>query len=303
VDEARVAPSEDPMARPLWRGSITFSLVNVPVAMYTASHSREIDLDLIDRRDFSPIGYRKYNKRTGEEVQQADIVRAFQHEKGEYVVLTDEDFRQANVEATRTIDIQAFVERSAVGPEYFDTPYYLEPEKGAEKTYALLSQVLERSGRIAIAKLVLRVREHLAAVMPVEGALRLHTLRFHDELVPAAEHQPKARTAKSAGVTAKEINMALRLVEDMADEWRPEAYHDTYREDLMRRIEDKVRAGQAHHLTESAPEEKEPAKKAGVVDLVALLERSLAKTRQTPAPRSTATRRRARTATRRPRRA
>lgn len=291
------------MARPLWRGSLTFSLVNVPVSMYPASHSSQIDLDLIDRRDFSPIGYRKYNKTTGEPVEQADIVKAFQHRKGEYVVLTDEDFRQANVEASRTIDIQAFVERVAVGPEYFDTPYFLQPDKGAEKTYALLSQVLERSGRIAIARLVIRVREHLAAVLPHAGGLRLNTLRFHDELVPPEEHAPKVRTAKGAGVSAKEIDMALRLVDDMSDDWRPEAFRDTYRDDLMRRIEEKVRAGQAHELTAPSPDAGAPAKTAGVVDLVALLERSLERSRGGAAPRAPAKRRRARTATRRPRRA
>jgi DNA end-binding protein Ku len=281
----------------MWRGAITFSLVSVPVSMYPASRPSQIDLDLLDRHDFSPVGYQRYNKRTGKPVEGDDVVKGYQYEKGEYVVLSDEDFRQANVEASRAIDIQAFVDRESILPQYFDTPYWLEPDEAAAKPYLLLRQALERSGRVAIAKIVIRVREHLAALLPQDGALLLNTLRFHDEIVPAEAHRPAARSSKAASPSSRELTMALKLVDEMSDTWRPEAFHDTYREDLMKRIREKVKEGRTHEVTPPAPE-PEPARGAEVIDLVALLERSLGKPR---AGRATPAARR-RPAARRPRR-
>jgi DNA end-binding protein Ku len=281
----------------MWRGAITFSLVSVPVSMYPASRASQIDLDLLDRRDFSPVGYQRYNKRTGKPVESDDVVKGFEYEKGEYVVLGDEDFRQANVEASRAIDIQAFVDRESILPQYFDTPYWLQPDEAAAKPYRLLSQALERSGRVAIAKIVIRVREHLAALLPQDGALLLNTLRFHDGIVPAEAHRPATRSAKAAAPSSRELTMALKLVDEMSDAWHPEAFHDTYREDLMKRIHQKVKEGRTHEVTPPAPE-PEPARGAEVIDLVALLERSLGQPRGGRA--STAPRRRP--AARRPRR-
>jgi DNA end-binding protein Ku len=275
----------------MWRGAITFSLVSVPVAMYPASRPSEIDLDLLDRHDFSQVGYRRYNKRTGEPVESDDVVKGFQYEKGEYVVLTDEDFRQANVEATRAIDIQAFVERDAILPQYFDTPYWLEPDEGAGKTYPLLRQALERSGRIAVAKIVIRVREHLAALIPQDGRLLLNTLRFHDEIVAADEHRAEPAKSRAPAPTARELGMALKLVEEMSDAWHPEAFHDTYREDLMARIQQKVKENRQHEITAPA-RTAEKAPRADVIDLVQLLEQSLGRKRPTAAaPRRRAARR------------
>lgn len=289
-------------SRPLWRGAITFSLVSVPVTMYGASRPSQIDLDLLDRTDFAPVGYQRYNKSTGKPVESSDIVKGYQYEKGEYVVLTDEDFRQANVEATQTIDIQAFVDRASILPQFFDTPYWLQPDTGAGKTYALLLQALERSNRIAVAKVVIRVREHLAALVPQDGALLLNTLRFQDEIVPASDHKPAAPRGKVAAPTPKELGMALKLIDELADDWRPEVYHDTYREDLMKRIEQKIRENRTHEVTPPAAEAA-PKKKAEVIDLVALLERSLGQSKGKGAGGTTkpaAPRRRA--APRRPRR-
>lgn len=263
--------------RPLWRGAITFSLVSVPVTMHGASRPSQIDLDLLDQTDFAPVGYQRYNKHTGKVVNNDDVVKGFQYRKGEYVVLTDEDFRQANVEATRAIDIQAFVDRASILPQYFDTPYWLEPDEGAAKTYALLLQAMERANRIAVAKVVIRVREHLAAIVPQDGALLLNTLRFQDEIVSAEEHRPAA-PKKAVAPSPKELGMALRLIDEMADTWRPEVYHDTYREDLMKRIEQKVRENRTHEVTPPA-QEPEPRKKAEVIDLVALLEKSLGRSK------------------------
>src|ERR1044072_8654448 len=155
------------MPRVLWKGAISFGLVHVPVSLYPASRSEGISFDMVDKRDFAPVGYKRYNKRTGKEVERENIVKGYEYEKGEYVVVTDEDFKQANVEATQTVDIVAFVNAAAVAPYYFDTPYYLEPGKRGEKGYALLREILLRTGRVAIANVVIRSRQHLAAVIPV----------------------------------------------------------------------------------------------------------------------------------------
>jgi DNA end-binding protein Ku len=262
------------MARVVWKGAIVFGLVNIPVNLYPGSRTHALDLDLIDKRDFSPVGYRRVNKTTGEEVTQEDIVKGYQYENGEYVVVTEEDMRQANVEATQTVDIHAFVDGAQIAPWFFDTPYYLEPDKRGEKGYALLREVLRKSGRVGIASVVIRTRQHVAAVMPVEEALVLNLLRYADEIRPLAELTVPSRDLKKAGVSAKELDMAERLVADMAENWNPEQYRDRYRDDLMAMIERKVKSGQTHALTAPAGE---PAEQGGaeVIDLMAMLRKSL----------------------------
>src|SRR5688572_2934212 len=175
------------MPRALWKGAISFGLVHVPVALYPATRSERLSFDMIDKRDFSPIGYRRINKRTGEEVANENIVKGYQYQKGEYVVVTNEDFKQANVEATQTVDIVAFVDAAAVAPYYYDTPYYLEPGRRGEKGYVLLREVLRRTGRIGIANVVIRSRQHLAALIPVDRMLLMNTLRFSNEIRSMAD--------------------------------------------------------------------------------------------------------------------
>ena len=263
------------MARALWKGGISFGLVHVPVALYPASRSEGFSLDMLDKRDFSPIGYKRYNKNTGDEVARENIIKGYEYEKGEYVVVTEEDFKLANVKATQTVDIVAFVEAEAVAPYYFDTPYYLEPGKRGEKGYTLLREVLRRTGRVGIANVVIRSRQHLAAVVPLERVLVLNTLRYAHEIRPTAELAlPDAGTGE---VNDKELAMAERLVDDMTEKWQPEQYKDTYYDDLMGRIEDKIKAGQTHLLTPESKEAAEPRKGAEVIDLVSLLRRSLEK--------------------------
>jgi DNA end-binding protein Ku len=265
-------------SRGLWNGAISFSLIHIPVSLHTAARAHEIDLDLLDKRDFAPVGYQRYNKSTGKVVEWNDVVKGFEHEKGEYVVLTDEDFRRANVEASRTIDIQTFVDRDAIAPYYFDTPYFLVPDKNGERVYALLREALEQSKKLAVATFVLRSRQHVAALMPVDDTIVLNTLRYHAEIQP--HPNVAAATAKKAGsASARELTMALKLVEEMTEKWKPDAFEDTYREDLMKRIEEKVKAGQTHTLTEpEADESKGRGTGSGkVVDLMSLLERSLEK--------------------------
>lgn len=263
------------MPRTLWKGAISFGLVHVPVSLYPASRSEGISFDMIDKRDFSPIGYKRYNKATGEEVSRENIVKGYEYEKGEYVVITDEDFKQANVKATQTVEIVAFVDADAVAPYYYDTPYYLEPGKRGEKGYTLLREVLKRTGRIGIANVVIHSRQHLAALIPVDQMLLMNTLRFANEIRSMSDLDlPKA----GQGVLSdKELAMAERLVDDMTDKWKPEQYKDTYSDDLIARIEERVKAGETHVITAEAKETGEPRRSAEVIDLVSMLRRSLDK--------------------------
>ena len=263
------------MPRALWKGAISFGLVNVPVSLYPASKSEGLSFDMIDKRDFAPVGYKRYNKRTGEEIERDNIVKGYEYEKGEYVVITDEDFKQANVKATQTVDIVAFVDAASVAPYYYDTPYYLEPGKRGEKGYVLLREVLRKTGRVGIANVVIRSRQHLAALIPVDRMLVMNTLRWANEIRSMSE-----LTLPEAGagdLRANEIAMAERLVDDMSEKWKPEQYTDTYTEDLMKRIEQRVAAGEIHAVARETEAAEEPRRGAEVIDLVSLLRKSLDK--------------------------
>lgn len=264
------------MARGLWKGAISFGLVNVPVELYSAQkRSGELDLTMLDRRDMAPVGYKRVNKASGKDVPWEDIVKGYEYEDGRYVVLSEEDFRRANPELSKTVDIVAFVDRADIAPQYFETPYYLGPGKRGEKAYALLRDALQKAGKAGIASVVIRTKQYLAALVPEGDALMLNTLRYHAELKSAADLEVPEKL-KGAKVTARELDMALRLVDDMSDKWQPAKYHDTYREDLLKRIEEKVKAGQTEELTE--PEKQAKAEQGGeVIDLMALLKRSVDK--------------------------
>src|ERR1700754_4437629 len=256
------------MARAFWKGATLFGLVYIPVELHSGTRSSTIDLDFLDKKDFSPVGYQRYNKRTGKLVEWKDIVRGYQYKKGQYVVLSDEDFRQANTKASQTIEIMSFTDAGNITPEYYETPYYVAPQKGGQKVYALLREALKRQEKVAIANVVVRTRQHLAVVMPEDDILLVNTLRFADEIRGAKDIGVDAPSAKSAGLAAKEISMAEKLIEDMTGPWEPAKYHDTYREDLMKRINEKVRNKETHTLTEA---EKEPKakKSAEIIDLMA----------------------------------
>jgi DNA end-binding protein Ku len=264
------------MPRGLWKGAISFGLVNVPVELFSAEkRSTELDLTMLDKRDLAPVGYKRYNKASGEDVPWSEIVKGYEYEDGKYVVLSEEDFRRANVEASKTVDIQAFVDAGEVPPLYFETPYYLAPGKRGEKAYALLREALRKAGKIGIATVVIRTRQYLAALIPHGDVLLMNTIRYANEVRPVEELGIPEASLKGAKVTAKEIDLALRLIDDMADHWQPEQYKDTYREDLLKRIEEKVKAGQTKEIT--APEKEGAEEKAGaeVIDLMALLRKSV----------------------------
>ncbi len=262
------------MPRALWKGAISFGLVNVPVELYPAAKSSALDLTWLDKRTMSPVGYKRYNKTDGKEVPKEEIVKGYEYEDGRYVVLGPEDFKRANPVATQTVEILAFVDREEIAPLYFDTPYYLVPGKRGEKAYALLRETMKRADRAAVASVVIATKQHLAAVLAHGDLLLLNTLRYADEIRDTASFSVPPGSLKSAGVSEKEVDMALKLVQSMADDWKPEQYHDTYREDLLARVEEKVAAGDTEVVPEPSKETtRRPS--AEVVDLVALLQSSL----------------------------
>lgn len=270
------------MPRALWKGAISFGLVYIPVQMFSADDSQALDLTMVDKRDFSPVGYQRINKTTGKAVAWEQIVKAYEYEDGQYVALSDEDLRRANVEATRTIDILSFVEAQQVPPVYYEKPYYLAPTKGGEKVYVLLREALKRSQKLAIAQIVIRTKQHLAALTPVDEVIVLDTLRYADELRPA-EGLPVPQTGlKAAGISDKELQMAMALIDGMTEDWDPGRYRDTYREDLLALINKKVKAHQTKTLTEPAAAADAP-RQAQIIDLMALLKQSVSKTGKKPA--------------------
>jgi DNA end-binding protein Ku len=261
--------------RALLKGSINFGLVNIPVALYPAETSKSLDLDMLDRRDFSPIKYQRINKRTGKEVPWDQIVKGYQYEKGEYVTLTDEELRSANVEATQSVDILDFVAAAEISPIYFDKPYYLEPLKNGRRAYMLLREVLIKSNKVAIARVVIRTREHLAAVMPQGHALILNLLRFQHELRDSKELDIPEAGSKARAISAGELQMAERLIEAMSGPWNPAKYRDEYREDVEKLIETKIKSGRPKAISGDG---KAAVRQTGgkVVDIMSLLQRSVA---------------------------
>jgi DNA end-binding protein Ku len=264
------------MARALWSGAISFGLVHIPVDLYPAEDRKSFKFSMLDKRDLSPVGYKRYSKNTGKEVDWSNIVKGYEYEKDQYVVLSDEDFRRANVKATQTIDIQAFVPIDEIPLEYFDTPYYLAAGRRGQKVYALLREALRATKRVAIAQVVIRTTQHLAAVVVNGNALMLDTLRYQDELRKTTGLDLPAASLKAAGVTPREVELAKRLVNDMSGHWKPEAFRDTYHEDLMARIKEKVKRGETKEITEAEKGSAKP-RSAQVIDLADLLKQSLAK--------------------------
>lgn len=252
--------------RAIWKGSISFGLVNIPIALYPATHREELRFHLLRSKDLSPVNYKRVAQVDGKEVPWDQIVKGYEYEKGKYVVIKDDDFKRVDVEATQTVDIQSFVKLEEVSPLFFHKPYYMEPQKGGDRAYVLLRQALEGSGKIGIAKVVIKTRQHLAAVKPQDEGLMLELMHFPDELMEVDEFK-KPREAK---ITKKENDMAKSLVDSMTEKWDPESIKDDYREALEEMIEDKIAHG--GKTTKKAPAKRHPP---NVVDLVAVLEQSL----------------------------
>ena len=263
------------MARTLWKGAISFGLVHIPVGLYSAEKRNSFDLTMLDRRSMKPVGFKRYNKETGEDVSWDDIVKGYEYEKGRYVVLTEEDFKRANVEATQTVDILSFVNRDEIGSMYYETPYYLAPDKRGHKGYALLRETLTQTGKVGVANVVIRTRQYVAVLIPYKDVILMNTLRYPSELRDTDDLDVPSSNLKEVGVSSREMEMARRLVEGMSAAWKPEEHRDTYHEDLLALIEKRVQAGQTEVVTEPSQEEEQRPAKGEVVDLMALLKKSV----------------------------
>lgn len=257
------------MARPTWKGTLSFGLVNIAVELHAMETADRLDLDMLDKRDMGRIGYQKINKTTGEVVAQKDIVKGYAVAKNKYVILTDADIKAANPKASRTVDVIGFVEDGSIDRIYYSRPYLVAPGQESAKAYRLLHDVLEDTGQLALARIVLHTKEHTAALYPHDGALVLQLLRFDQDLRTAKDLEvdlPQKGTAKPA-----EVEMAEKLVETMATSWDPSEYKDSYRADLMKLIKARSKKG--------AKESEEPPKpdrdETPVLDLMAALKRSL----------------------------
>lgn len=286
------------MPRVIWKGSISFGLVHIPVALYPATTSDSIDFDWLDKRTMAPIGYKRINKETGKEVDKKFIVRGIQYESEHYVVLSDEEIRGANPKATQSVDILCFADLKEVSFLYLETPYFLAPDKKGEKVYALLREALKKTGKIGIALVVMHTKQHLAALIPSGNALVLNTLRWATELRDVKDIELPADGVKSTGIREKELDMAVQLIGDMNERLDLSQYRDTFRDDIMAMVKRKVKAGKTE-LVEAPEAPREEAAPSNVIDLTELLKRSLngkrggtkapaAKIRKAPAARERA---------------
>jgi len=282
------------MPRTIWKGAISFGLVNIPVALYPAEQrEKELNFTMLDQRNMSPVGYKRYNKNTGEEVPWDQIVKGYEYDKDQYVVLGEEEFRRANVKATQTIEILDFVKAPEIPFIYYEQPYYLEPvQRTGEKGYALLRETLKRTGRVGVAQVVLRNRQHLALLAPLNDVLVLNLMRYQHELRDAKELKLPGTDLAALRITKKEIEMAERLVEDMAARWDPGKYRDEYREDLLRMVDEKVAAGKTLELL--PPTGEEAPRGAQVIDFMTLLKRSIEEKEKERPPSAARARTRAR---------
>lgn len=278
------------MPRALWKGAISFGLIYVPVELYTASKDNTLPLHLLDSRDFAPVGYQRVNKKTGKEVDWAHIVKGYEYKKGDFVALADADFKHANVKASETIEIDTFCDVDQIPSMYYERPYYLAPSKGGDKVYSLLRQTLDATNKVAVATFVMHQRQHLCAIAAQGDSLMLLTLRFADEVLPENGRKPTAK------ISSAELAMAKQLVQSMEGNFVASKFKDTYRVDLKRRVQEKIRKKQTHSLEVEEPASDERPK-AQVIDLMAALKASLRKSgrRDTPnaAHKATKTRSRA----------
>ena len=288
------------MARPIWTGTLSFGLLNVPVSLMSGERSVDLHFRMLDSRSKTPVRYERVNAETGEEVPWKDIVKAFEYEKGSYVVLDPDDIKSAAAESHETVEVNTFVDAESIGPEYFEKPYFLVPGKKAEKGYVLLRETLKRTGKIGIARVVIRTREYLSAVMPRDNALVLLLLRYPQELVDAEEYKIPQGAASSYRISAKEIQMAEQLIDSMSDKWNPGDYRDEFRDRLRKVIEKRLKSEGVVTPPENDDTKIPEGASTNVVDFMALLQKSLASKKRTPAGKRAAPAKPARASAKRP---
>lgn len=262
--------------RSLWKGAISFGLVHIPISLHTATTEQGLNFDWLDKRSMDPVGYKRINKKTGEEIVKENIVKGIEYENGEYVILSPEEIEAAYPKTTQTIEIEAFVPVDDIDLLYLERPYYVAPINKGAKVYALLREILLKNKKAAIARVVIQTKQHLAALIPSGPMLVLYLLRWDDEIRSYEDLALPEEGIKAAGLTDKEIKMGELLVEDMSAKWNPEAYHDSFKEQILDLVEQKVKAGDTASVTPIEPQEQTGAS-ATIYDLTELLQRSLNK--------------------------
>jgi DNA end-binding protein Ku len=259
--------------RTLWKGAITFGLVHIPVGLHTATTEQGVDFDWLDKRSMDPVGYKRINKKTGEEMDKDDIVKGVEYEDGKYVIISPDEIEAAYPRTTQTIEIQRFIDANAIPFVYLERPYYVAPINRGQKVYALLREVLLKTGKIGLAKVVIATKQHLAALVPSGKGLVLDLLRWGDEVKSPEGLDLPAAGVKGAKISAAEMKMAEQLVKDMSGEWNPEDFKDEFKHEVMKLVQRKVKAGDTETVVQ--PEEEAPPEGAEVIDLTELLARSL----------------------------
>ena len=264
-----MAPSS---TRTLWKGAISFGLVHIPITLHSATAESRMKFHLLDKKTMSAVGNQQVNKTTGEAMPKEEVVKGFEYEKDQFVVLEPDEIKAALPKSTQTIDIEAFVDGSHIPATYFNKPYYVAPAAKGQKPYLLLLETLRRTGRVGLARVVISTRQHLAALVPSGDGLVLELLRWSDEVRDTAGLPLPDK--KETSITERELKMAEQLVNELQDEWKPDAFHDEFREKLEQVIEAKVKAGEGGHITKPLPGE-EVRESADIIDLTELLRRSL----------------------------
>lgn len=273
------------MARPIWTGTLSFGLLNIPVSLMSGERKVDISFRMLDSRDKKPIRFERVNAETGEEVPWKDIIKAFEYDKGSYVVVEKEDIASAAPQTHESVDVEAFVDREEIGLRFFEKPYILVPGKKAEKGYVLLRDTLAATGKVGVARVVIRTREYLCAVVPEGDALVLLMLRYPQELVDPEEYKLPAGKAAEYRITAKEREMAETLIASMSAPWKPDDYHDEFRKRLEAIIKKRIKSrGATTKIVEDEAEHEDAT--TNVVDFMALLQKSLDSKKRTPASKS-----------------
>jgi len=275
------------MARPIWTGNLSFGLLNVPVSLMSGTRSNDLSFRMLDSRDRNPIRFERVNAETGEEVPWKEIVKAFEYDKGNYVVIEKSDIASAAPESHESVEIEAFVDADSIDVRFYEKPYVLVPGKKAEKGYVLLRETLRKAKKIGVARVVIRTREYLSAVMPLGDALVLMLIRYPQELVDPSEYKLPEGKAGDYRISAKELEMATQLVDSMAAKWNPGDYHDEFRERLAEIIRKRIKDKGATTQVLEEPEPEEGAA-TNVVDFVSLLQKSLKDNTRTPAKKAAA---------------
>ncbi|MEN5265407.1 Ku protein [Stenotrophomonas sp. TWI587] len=275
------------MARPIWTGTLSFGLLNVPVSLMSGERNVDLHFRMLDSRDRKPIRFERVNADTGEEVPWKDIVKAYEYDKGSYVVLEEDDIRSAAPESHEAVEVETFVDAGTIDPRYYEKPYLLVPAKKAEKGYVLLRETLRSTGKVGIARVVVRTREYLCAVMPHGDALVLMILRYPQELVDPEDYKLPSGSLSEYRINSKETAMAEQLIESMSGEWKPDEYHDEFRERLHTLLKKRIKAKGGTTKVEEEPVPREDDA-TNVVDFMSLLQKSLDAKKRTPAATRTA---------------